>query len=344
MAKMVGMNVVIKQGWTKKAVALLGENLAEGQYKAALNEHLSFEIDSAINLRKAREILMRVWYRDTDGVGALQAEGRALAQKYPDRLTPINWCMTALVFPAFADIAKLMGKMFGFQDVITTTQIKQKMFDEWGETGTLQTVVAKIVGTMREIGGITSEKTGRQEAASIPVNNEDIISFRESNNLSSRGDLKMLSHPMKEAMSMQMLAMYRILAYTTDDVTVWDSFFNEPLIRYCLDYKEFRDTVLHELGENPSHLEAVKKLMSEHEEVPSSSFITVKEKGFTYSLEKRKKGLIIMILAWLAQLIFSLFLAALLIDVPLVGTIIGALIVVGFLAITVYTIVMFSNQ
>ena len=28
MAKMVGMNVVIKQGWTKKAVALLDEQLA----------------------------------------------------------------------------------------------------------------------------------------------------------------------------------------------------------------------------------------------------------------------------------------------------------------------------
>ena len=177
MAKMVGMNVVVKQGWTKKAVALLEENLTEEQYKAALNEHLSFEIDSAINLRKAREILMRVWYRDTEGVEKLQAEGRALAIKYPDQLTAINWCMTALVFPAFADIAKLMGKMFGFQDVITTTQSKQKMFDEWGETGTLQTVVAKIVGTMREIGGVASEKTGRQEAASIQVNNEEVVSF-----------------------------------------------------------------------------------------------------------------------------------------------------------------------
>jgi hypothetical protein len=51
------------------------------------------------------------------------------------------------------------------------------MFDEWGETGTLQTVVAKIVGTMREIGGITSEKTGRQESASIEVNNEEVVSF-----------------------------------------------------------------------------------------------------------------------------------------------------------------------
>ena len=177
MAKMVGMNVVIKPGWTKKAVALLDEQLTEEQYKAALNEHLSFEIDSAINLRKAREILMRVWFRDTEGVERLQAEGRALAVKYSDQLAVINWCMTALVFPAFADIARLMGKMFEFQDVITTTQIKQKMFDEWGETGTLQTVVEKIVGTMREIGGIISEKIGRQEPASIQVNNEEVISF-----------------------------------------------------------------------------------------------------------------------------------------------------------------------
>lgn len=177
MAKMVGMNVVIKQGWTKKAVALLDEQLTEEQFKAILNEHLSFEIDSAINLRKAREILMRVWFRETEGVERLQAEGRALAVKYPDQLAAINWCMTALVFPAFADIAKLMGKMFEFQDVTTTTQIKQKMFDEWGETGTLQTVVSKIVGTMREIGGISSEKAGWQEAAHIQVNNEEVISF-----------------------------------------------------------------------------------------------------------------------------------------------------------------------
>lgn len=177
MAKMVGMNVVVKEGWTKKAIALLSENLTEEEYKAALNEHLSFEIDSAINLRKAREILMRVWYRDTEGVEKLQKEGRDLAIKYPDHLAAINWCMTALVFPAFADIARLMGKMFEFQDEITTTQIKQKMFDEWGETGTLQTVVAKIIGTMREIGGIKSEKTGRQEAATIEIKDEDVVSF-----------------------------------------------------------------------------------------------------------------------------------------------------------------------
>lgn len=177
MAKMVGMNVVVKNSWTKKAVELLGENLTEEQYKAALHEHLSFEIDSATNLRKAREILMRVWGRDTEGVEELQRKGRVLAVKYPEQLTVVNWCMTGLVFPAFADIAKLMGKMFEFQDAITTTQIKQKMFDEWGETGTLQTAVAKIVGAMREIGGVVSETRGRQVKTNIGVETDEIICF-----------------------------------------------------------------------------------------------------------------------------------------------------------------------
>lgn len=177
MAKMVGMNVVVRQGWTKKAIALLSDNLSENQYKEALNEHLSFEIDSATNLRKAREILMRVWRRDTEGVEKLQQEGRNLLIQYPDHLAAVSWCMTALVFPAFADIARLMGKMFEFQETITTTQIKQKMYDEWGETGTLQTVISKIIGTMREIGGVKSEKAGRQEPVNIGVDDNEVVSF-----------------------------------------------------------------------------------------------------------------------------------------------------------------------
>ena len=39
----------------RSVIALLEENLTEEQYKAALNEHLSFEIDSAINLRKTKK-------------------------------------------------------------------------------------------------------------------------------------------------------------------------------------------------------------------------------------------------------------------------------------------------
>lgn len=177
MSKMVGMNVVIKQSWFKKVAELLNKNFSEEQYKSIINDYLSFEIDSATNLRKAREILMRIWFRDSENVESLQKEGRELAIKYPEQILTISWCMAALVFPAFGDIARLMGKMYCFQDTITTNQIKQKLFDEWGENGTLQTVVSKIIGTMRELGVVKSDRAGSQQIASVEIKNDEIISF-----------------------------------------------------------------------------------------------------------------------------------------------------------------------
>ena len=91
MAKMVGLSLVVKQGWMRKAVALLDENLPEAEYRKELEEHLSYEIDSPTNRRKAREILMKIWYLNSEGVETLQEEGRKLIQKYPDQLTEIVW-------------------------------------------------------------------------------------------------------------------------------------------------------------------------------------------------------------------------------------------------------------
>lgn len=177
MAKMVGLNLVVKLGWMKKAVSLLPENLPEPEYRKELEEHLAFEIDSPTNKRKAREIMMRVWYQDSDGVEKLQQRGRELVQKYPDQLATIGWCMIPLAYPAFADYAKLMGKMFEFQDVITTTQIKQKMFDQLGERNLIEFATSKVISTMKELGVVRSIQTGKHEAIKTTIANEEIVAF-----------------------------------------------------------------------------------------------------------------------------------------------------------------------
>ena len=66
MAKMVGLSRTIKLPWLNKAAKLYQENLSQEEYKAQMNEYLSFEIESAIVLRKTREILMNVWFYDND--------------------------------------------------------------------------------------------------------------------------------------------------------------------------------------------------------------------------------------------------------------------------------------
>lgn len=177
MAKMVGLNLVIKLGWMKKAISLLSENLSEAEYRKELDEHLAFEIDSPTNRRKAREIMMRVWYQDSEGVEKLQQRGRELIQKYPDQLTTIGWGMLPLAYPVFADYAKLMGKMFEFQNVITTTQIKQKMFDEFGERNLIDFVTTKVISTMKELGAVQSVQTGKHEAIVSSIAQNEVVSF-----------------------------------------------------------------------------------------------------------------------------------------------------------------------
>ena len=68
MAKMVGLSRNIKPAWLNKCVELilLGKN--ENELKAALNEYLAFEIKSAINIRKTRELLMNIWYYPDDEI------------------------------------------------------------------------------------------------------------------------------------------------------------------------------------------------------------------------------------------------------------------------------------
>lgn len=177
MAKMVGLNVSIKMGWMKKAVELLGRNLTEDEYKNDLKEHLSFEIDSPTNLRKAKDNLTNIWYRDSDAYASLQQEGRELVQKYPEYISAIGWCMIPMAYPIFHDLAKLMGKMFEFQDTITTGQIRQKMFDEWGERSTLDYSVGKVIAAMKSLDAVNSPQTGRYQINRMPINNDEVISF-----------------------------------------------------------------------------------------------------------------------------------------------------------------------
>ena len=70
-----------------------------------------------------------------------------------------------------------MGKMFEFEDTITTTQIRKKTFDEYGERRTVDYSTTKIISTMRELGGVQSASVGKQTRVRINVTNPEIVSF-----------------------------------------------------------------------------------------------------------------------------------------------------------------------
>ena len=177
MAKTVGLSRNIKMQWLNKAVALLCDNLEETEYKSALNEYLGFEIGSAINIRKTREILMHLWFYKDDETNDIRELGLSLIRAYPDYALPIHWCMILITYPVFADVCKLIGRISDFQEEITLAQLKQKLFDEWGERTTLFHSTDKIITTMKDMGVLSCEKPGKYHIQKYPISNEQIVNF-----------------------------------------------------------------------------------------------------------------------------------------------------------------------
>lgn len=177
MAKMVGLSRNLKLPWLNEVVRLYAEGLDDNQIKEKLNEYLSFEIGSPTVLRKTREILMNIWVYENDYTAALRDEALRLFQKDSDYALPVHWCMMLAAYPVFQDMCRLIGKIGEFEETITTKQIKQKLFDEWGERSTLYHSSDKLISTLKALEALDSEKTGVYFIKKHEFSKAEIVNF-----------------------------------------------------------------------------------------------------------------------------------------------------------------------
>lgn len=177
MAKMVGLSRNLKLPWLNEVVRLYAEGLDDNQIKEKLNEYLSFEIGSPTVLRKTREILMNIWVYENDYTEALRDEALRLFQKDSDYALPVHWCMMLAAYPVFQDMCRLIGKIGEFEETITTKQIKQKLFDEWGERSTLYHSSDKLISTLKALEALDSEKTGVYSIKKHEFSKPEIVNF-----------------------------------------------------------------------------------------------------------------------------------------------------------------------
>ena len=177
MAKMVGLSRNLKLQWLNKVVELVLEGHTEQEIKDQLNQYLSFEIESPTNIRKTREILMNIWVYDNELFPKIKAPALELIKAYPEYDLVIHWCMMLAAYPVFVDMCKLIGKMSEFQDEITLAQLKQKLFDEWGERTTLFHSIDKLVATLKAFDVMVCNKPGKYHVNKHRVSNPKIVAF-----------------------------------------------------------------------------------------------------------------------------------------------------------------------
>ena len=80
-------------------------------------------------------------------------------------------------YPVFMDLCKLIGKMSEFQDEITLSQLKAKLFDEWGERSTLYHSIDKLIATLKEFGVLSCEKPGKYHIDRIQIKDKRTCMF-----------------------------------------------------------------------------------------------------------------------------------------------------------------------
>lgn len=177
MAKMVGYACNIKAAWMKYARQLLAEGLSKDEYKEKLNEYLAFEIDGAVRLRKSREILMHVWYYDEEDITPLRQNAIELIEKYPDYETAIGLCLIFAAYPVVADICKIIGRLLTFQEYFTNSVLKQKLYDEWGERGSLETTSRRVTLTLKDMGILNVTGRTKYQPEKISIRDEAVAAF-----------------------------------------------------------------------------------------------------------------------------------------------------------------------
>lgn len=177
MAKMVGLSRNLKLQWLNKAVELASSDLTEQEIKDQLNEYLSFEISSPTNIRKTREILMNIWVYESEINGKLREEAISIIRDMPEYALEIHWCMMMATYPVFVGMCKLIGRLSEFQDEITLSQIKQKLYDEWGERTTLYHSIDKLISTLKELSVLKCDKPGKYQIVKHTVRNSRVSAF-----------------------------------------------------------------------------------------------------------------------------------------------------------------------
>ena len=177
MAKTVGYACNIKLPWIRKTIQMLEDRLDETDFKQELNNYLAYEIESPTRLRKTREILMNIWYYDSEEITAFRKTALALIAKYPDELMPISVCMLYLTYPVVADVCKYMGRLFEAHDVITNAVLKQKLYDEWGERSTLETTARRVTLTLKDFEILEEAARTRYVLKKTVISDDEIVGF-----------------------------------------------------------------------------------------------------------------------------------------------------------------------
>ena len=154
MDKDIGFNRNIYLAWLDAAATLRGESDDVVQIRARLDPVVGQRIRSAVNRRKAIDILINVWCKSAAVEPGLHAQAVRWARETQapgDRIW-LHYGLTLLYYSFFREVTAAIGRLGRYEETLQTPMIKRRLVSARGPLGSLEKAVERIVFSLRDWG------------------------------------------------------------------------------------------------------------------------------------------------------------------------------------------------
>jgi hypothetical protein len=156
-SKGIGFNRSIKLDWLNATAAFCAEVDDPAVIRERLTAIIQQDIRSPTNIRKVIAILLHIWRQGAQTQPMLyqiawqqfQATGTL-----SDRLW-LHYGLTMMAYPFFRQTLRAVGQLARYDEVIMTTAVRQKLYAELGELGSIEAAATRVIFTLRDWGILT---------------------------------------------------------------------------------------------------------------------------------------------------------------------------------------------
>jgi len=154
MDKGIGFNRNIKLEWLDATAAFCVEMDDPAAIRQRLKPIIGQEIGSATNIRKAIDILLNIWCKYEEAQARLHQLALDFFQNstvLTDRVW-LHYGLAMLTYPFFSTAVTAIGQLSRYEETIETKAVREKLFGELGELGSIREAASRIVFSLRDWG------------------------------------------------------------------------------------------------------------------------------------------------------------------------------------------------
>jgi len=112
--------------------------------------------------KKTRTVLNRLWLEPRDEVAGLAQRGVDIFRAVPDaQVAALTWGMAVAVYPFFAKVAEIVGRLTSIQGDCTTAEVHRRMAEMYGEREGTRRMTNMVLQSQVDWGVLTKSENGR---------------------------------------------------------------------------------------------------------------------------------------------------------------------------------------